>query len=338
MKFNPSCKRRGAMLPLIAILLPVLVIFLGFAVDLAYMQNTRLELRAVTDAAARAGATTLSKTDSVAQARKAAKRIAKRNRVAGKGLQLINSDIEFGRSERSAKGNYVFNANIQPFNAVRVTGDRTDGSLTGSVPLFFGSALGVSGFQPTSASTASFLNIDVCLVLDRSGSMRGQKLRDLQDAVDAFLVELEDTLAIEHVALASYSTSATTDLALTTDYAQVRAKVNKLRANGWTAIGQGLQHGIDAVTGAGSRRSASPMIILMTDGLHNTGIRPDRVAPDAAAQGIKVYTITFGNGADRALMRVVAKQTGARHLHATNRQELIAVFQELAAVASQLTN
>ncbi|MCA9241954.1 MAG: hypothetical protein KDA37_17205, partial [Planctomycetales bacterium] len=44
--------RRGAMLPLIAIALPVVVVLLGFAVDLAFMQLTRLELQAVTDAAA----------------------------------------------------------------------------------------------------------------------------------------------------------------------------------------------------------------------------------------------------------------------------------------------
>jgi Flp pilus assembly protein TadG len=42
------------MLPLIALLLPMMMIFLGFAVDLAYMQTTRMELQSAADSAARA--------------------------------------------------------------------------------------------------------------------------------------------------------------------------------------------------------------------------------------------------------------------------------------------
>src|SRR6185503_15035893 len=91
-------RRRGAMLPLIAILLPMLLIFLGFAVDLAYMQTTRLELRAAADSAARAGATRLSQTDDQNQARDVAKDIARQNTVAGSALQLRTSDVRIGRS------------------------------------------------------------------------------------------------------------------------------------------------------------------------------------------------------------------------------------------------
>ncbi|TWT30306.1 von Willebrand factor type A domain protein [Posidoniimonas corsicana] len=330
--------RRGAMLPLIAFLLPVLVIFLGFAVDLAYMQNARLELRATTDAAARAAATTLSRTDSVGKAKRAAKRIARRNRVAGLGLELRDSDIEFGRSEPDRKGRYHFTPGAEPLNAVRVTGDRTAGSPTGSVALFFSNLYGGKSFEPTFVSTASFLSVDVCLVLDRSGSMRGQKLRDLQDAVEVFLQELESTNAVEQVALASYSSSAKTELGLTTDYSEVRKKVDKFNASGMTAIGEGLRHGIKAAIGPGHRVTAEPMIILMTDGLHNTGIGPMSYADDAAEEGIKVYTVTFGAGADKKLMRDVASATGGRYMHADNREELIAVFRELAAQASQITN
>lgn len=326
------------MLPLIAILLPMMLIFLGFAVDLAYMQNTRLELRAVTDAAARAAATTLSRTDDTSQARQAAKRIARRNSVAGKSLSLTNADIEFGRTNRSGSGKYVFTEGNRPFNAVRVTGDRRAGSRTGAVSLFFGRVFGASQFEPKLLSTASFLNLDITLVLDRSGSMQGQKIDDLKSAVDAFLDELDDTHAYERVGLASYSTNSQIDANLTMDYWRIRRAVNDFNAYGDTAIGKGLNDGISVVTGAGSRRSATPIIILMTDGIHNTGYGPMGPARDAAADGIRVYTITFGDDADRRLMQDVAAETGGRHQHADNGRELIAVFRELAAMASQLTD
>ncbi len=64
--------RRGAMLPLIAILLPVMILLMGFAVDLSYMQNVRTEMRAVTDVSARAAATELAKNDDTKKARDAA--------------------------------------------------------------------------------------------------------------------------------------------------------------------------------------------------------------------------------------------------------------------------
>ena len=86
------------MLPLIAILLPVLLIFLGFAVDLAYMQTTRMELQAVADSAARAGATRLSQNDDVNDARSFAVQIAGQNQVAGAALNLRNSEVQIGRS------------------------------------------------------------------------------------------------------------------------------------------------------------------------------------------------------------------------------------------------
>ena len=60
------------MLPLIAICLPLFIIAAAFAVDVAYMQLARTELRTATDAAARAGAKTLSMSQNQTTARAAA--------------------------------------------------------------------------------------------------------------------------------------------------------------------------------------------------------------------------------------------------------------------------
>lgn len=216
------------MLPLIAFLLPVLLIFLGFAVDLAYMQNARMELRAATDAAARAGATELSRTENINKARLKALNVAEANMVAGAPLKLAASDVEIGRSLPNARGRWVFTPNATPPNSVRVNGRRNQGSVSGTIPLFFGKIVGSQDFEPVSQATASFLNIDVCLVLDRSTSMklqddsseRGMYISDsrfcsaptsdsrwvaLDSAIRVFLDALGDTDAEEQVALATYS-------------------------------------------------------------------------------------------------------------------------------------
>src|SRR3954468_13380242 len=86
--------RHGAMLVLVAVCLPLCIIMAAFAINVAWMQLVRTELRTSTDAAARAGGKELSLSQSVAVARTAAKDAAKRNFVAGGPLLLADSDVE----------------------------------------------------------------------------------------------------------------------------------------------------------------------------------------------------------------------------------------------------
>ena len=158
------------MLPLIAILLPVLLIFLGFAVDLAYMQTTRMELQAAADAAARAGATRLSQTDDVD--RRPRRSPCRSPAEPGGRRRAAAAEQRSARSAartRNDSGKWVFTATAarRPTPcASRRSGPR--GSRGGPVSLFFGSLIGTPSFQPVQSATASFLNVDICLVLDRS--------------------------------------------------------------------------------------------------------------------------------------------------------------------------
>src|SRR5690606_2740712 len=140
------------------------------------------------------------------------------------------------------------------------------------------------------------------------------------------LDELEDTSSDEQVALASYSTSATLNRNLSTDYSNVRKDVDKFKADGMTAIGLGLEKGIEGVMGKNHRTLSAPIIVLMTDGNHNTGVEPIVPAREAAKQGITVHTITFGGDADIKRMTAVANETGGKTFHAANGAQLVQVF------------
>ncbi len=225
---NSQPSREGAILPLVAIVLPVMLVLLGFSVDLAFMQNARMELRAATDAAARAAATKLSQTDDIRLAREQAKLVARSNQVAGEPLKLRDTDIQIGRSEPNAAGRWVFNPAGSPPNSVRVLGSRAASSIDGAIPLFFGVFIGQTHFEPEQTATASFLNVDICLVLDRSSSMKlnadssesGLSISDprlcvspnatsrwtaLDGAVRIFVQTLRTSNADEQVALVTYS-------------------------------------------------------------------------------------------------------------------------------------
>src|SRR4249919_2295812 len=115
--------RRGAMMVLIAVCLPLLIIMAAFAIDVAWMQLVRTELRTATDAASRAAAKELSLSQSTDTARARAKDAANRNLVAGAPLKLADSDIEFGNSSQStATSRFLFTTGGKTPNAVRVNG------------------------------------------------------------------------------------------------------------------------------------------------------------------------------------------------------------------------
>src|SRR5215510_10137842 len=88
-----ALRRRGAMLYLICLFVVIFLAMTALSVDVAYMHLSRTQLRAATDAAARAGAEALSRNQSTTAARTAAKNLAAENLVAGAPLLLADSDI-----------------------------------------------------------------------------------------------------------------------------------------------------------------------------------------------------------------------------------------------------
>lgn len=360
---RPGRSRRGAILLLIAICLPLFVIMAAFAVDVAYMQLTRTELRTATDAAARAGAKTLSMTQDTTTARTAARAAARRNRVAGDLLTVQNRQIEFGLGQQANENSrFTFTPGGASLNAIRVTGLRTSSSAAGSVGLLLGRLMGVAEFQPSHVATSTQLDRDICIVVDRSGSMMwdingrtiparscappqpASRWISLNNAVASFLDELDDTLQHEQCALASYSSAGsgcsirfnTSDVnaGLNLDYSPIRSEMARLTSQpvqGNTAISAGIDRGIQALTASTARRYAVKTMVLMTDGLHNSGREPILSARDAARSNIVINTVTFGNDADLRRMRDVAAATGGQHFHAPDAAALEAIFRQIAS-------
>jgi Mg-chelatase subunit ChlD len=96
-----------------------------------------------------------------------------------------------------------------------------------------------------------------------------------------------------------------------------------------TAIGLGLQMGLDSVRNDSlARPFAEKTVIVMTDGHHNTGISPLTVANTAGATTI--HTVTFGSGANQAMMQDLARRGSGIHLHANNNQQLAEAFRQIA--------
>jgi hypothetical protein len=170
--FGASSKthRRGAVAPLVALLLVFLLGMVAFGVDIGWMVLTESELKNAADAAALAGvkslmdgyveyylpnrtaaqqATSLSTAET--NARNAAIQYASYHTAGGvKNLVLNASDIEFGFTDGS--GSYSTTFSGFP-NTIKVT-MRRDSSANGALNLFFGPVLGTST-RNLSASAAA---------------------------------------------------------------------------------------------------------------------------------------------------------------------------------------
>lgn len=353
------------------LLLPILVLIVGFSVDFAHMQQVRTELRRSADLAAKASSSVLSETADKALARQAAKDVALLNKVNGTGLTLKNDQIVFGVSQRQPNGTWNFTAGGSAPNAVQILASRTASSSDGSVNSYFGSFYGSPTFEPQFSAIGAFVNSDIVLVLDRSSSMKlpttspdplmsgsdprfcqtpmsDSRWAALENAVDVFLAELDSTSSKERVAVVTFAsdyTSCSTTSAKTTVDCPLVENTNTIRStmtnktnamwNGMTDIAAGIVVGKNVLLGTGSRPNALKFMIVLTDGQY-TEDNPLVAGQAAADAGIVIYTITFSPGANQSHMQQLATTGNGRHYHADNPGELDSAFQDLGGTIANL--
>ena len=164
-------QRRGASAVLIAAMMIAFLVSAAITIDFAYMQMIRTELRTATDAAAKAGAEALARTQDANAARQAAVNYAAANQVGGRPFQISTNDVTLGRVANQTNGTWQFVANSTPFNAVRINSRVGNGGVIAAKPLFIAGAFGHGSFSTALQGTAAQQEVEVCLCLDRSGSM-----------------------------------------------------------------------------------------------------------------------------------------------------------------------
>lgn len=173
---------------------------------------------------------------------------------------------------------------------------------------------------------------DLVIVLDRSGSMQGQKLSDARQAV----LRLVDRLtARDRLALVTYSNGVESVLPLVSMDAdhrqQAKAAVREIFAGGGTNLGGGLQYGIDTLlhTVADGRQRK---MILISDGLANQGITDPlalgRMASSATARGFTISAVGVGYDFNEVLMTTIADHGAGRYYFLENPNAFAQVFEK----------
>lgn len=343
-----------------AVLLPVLFGLAAFAINIAYIQMVRAKTQIVTDVAARAAGRAYIETSEESAALQAARDLAALNPIQDKIVDISASDLEFGISMRQNHNKaYSFVAGPNG-NAVRLT-TQSFANGAGDAPRPYFPVFGANfDIRPRCTATNTQTTLDVALVIDRSGSMMfradessagtpaampagwtagdpvppNSRWLDLAAAVDVFCDELNQTAKEERVALVSYSSDVTREIELTDDYTQITGACTAISNSfygGSTNVGGGIEDGLIAVTHPKYCRPwATNALIVMSDGIHNTGTDPISAAQQAVDEDVPIYTVSFSSEADTAMMQQIADMTGGTHYLATSPQELSDAFRDIA--------
>lgn len=154
--FKYQTRKRGVVLIWVAVMLLILVGFIGLSIDIGLGTFVSNQLQAGADASALAGAR-MVRTD-IAQARLDAQTIAAANKASRQPISLAlnetnnaTGDIVVGRYSRTTR---TFTPQLANCNAVQVNARRTAGSANGPLPLAFGPIFGVSNANVQRQATA----------------------------------------------------------------------------------------------------------------------------------------------------------------------------------------
>lgn len=197
--------------------------------------------------------------------------------------------------------------------------------------------------------------IDIVMAIDVSASMLARDLRPNRlEALKTVAARFIRARPNDRIGLVEYAGESFTKTPLTSDKSIVLSSLNSLSYNTvidpGTAIGMGLATAVNRLK---ESRAKSKVIILLTDGVNNTGFIDPKIASELAVEyGIKVYTIGLGtNGMaqspigirpdgsfqygsiqveiDEILLKEIAATTGGQYFRATSTTKLNEIYDEI---------
>ena len=165
-------RRTGASSIIVVSLFVVMMMFAFFAINMSNMQRHHVASQVAADLASRWGVDLLSRTDNLRRVERQVRELAHRNWTVSENIsrdwlhknrQAIDVEIEFGTAHINGS-EVTFVAGSMPYNALRVS-TQSNVVMTGFVPRY------ADQMSINRAATAIALERDICVVMDRSGSM-----------------------------------------------------------------------------------------------------------------------------------------------------------------------
>lgn len=209
--------------------------------------------------------------------------------------------------------------------------------------------------KSVTTKTKANKGIDIVMAIDVSASMLARDLKPNRlEALKVVATNFVNRRPNDRIGIVLYAGESFTQTPITSDKGIVKRTISEIKwglLEGGTAIGMGLGSSVNRLKDS---KAKSKVIILLTDGVNNSGNIDPRTATELAKElGIKVYTIGIGtNGMadfpyakdprsgklqfrkqqveiDEELLKFIASETEGQYFRATNNTKLKEIYDEI---------
>jgi Ca-activated chloride channel homolog len=180
----------------------------------------------------------------------------------------------------------------------------------------------------TTSELDSSVPLNLCLILDHSGSMSGRPLETVKQAAGRLLDRLKPgdrfcAIAFDHKAKVLIPNQ------IVEDPASIKRQIEKLRSAGGTAIDEGIKLGIEEL-GKGKKEAIS-QAFLLTDGEneHGDDSRCLKLAKLAADYNMTLNSLGFGDNWNQDILEKIADAGGGALAHIQRPDDAVEEFGKL---------
>jgi len=150
--------------------------------------------------------------------------------------------------------------------------------------------------------------LNLCLVLDRSGSMAGQKIANLRQAVSLVIDQL-DPMDILSIVLFDDRAEVLVPAAPVTDKNALKAKVRSITDRGGTEMSKGMQLGIQELQKHLTPEKVSRMVLLTDGQTYGDEEECQKLANQLAQLSVPLYAFGLGEDWNEELLDALANAT-----------------------------
>ncbi|MEG4214691.1 VWA domain-containing protein [Microcoleus sp. Pol14C6] len=180
----------------------------------------------------------------------------------------------------------------------------------------------------TASSIDSSVPLNLCLILDHSGSMGGRPLETVKQAAGRLLDRLKPgdrfcAVAFDHKAKVLVPNQ------IVGDPSSIKRQIEQLRSAGGTAIDEGIKLGIEEL-GKGKKEAIS-QAFLLTDGEneHGDDSRCLKLAKLAADYNMTLNSLGFGDNWNQDILEKIADAGGGALAHIQRPEDAVDEFGKL---------
>jgi Ca-activated chloride channel family protein len=175
-------------------------------------------------------------------------------------------------------------------------------------------------------------DVNLVMILDVSGSMDGNKIKNMRHAAIQFVEQMGDDDFITIVAFSSQPIVLIHHQQVGLAGEEAIRTIETMEASGDTALYDAIGMGANSIANTTSSQTSNAMVVL-TDGLDNNSFQytfDQYLIETATANDTTVFTIAYGNDADQEVLAELASRANGNFYLGTE-ANIAAIYEEMSA-------